>query len=81
MNKDLEDICYQIRLARIAMNSEKVKECLIEMDEYFQNQEQEAEESYYHEPHTCPYREEIGGDYETLCTCSPEETSNCIQEI
>lgn len=34
MNK-LEDICSRIYYARIAMNSEAVKECLNEIDSYF----------------------------------------------
>ena len=33
------------------------------------------------EPHTCPYAEEINGDYETLCTCCEECQQNCIQDI
>ena len=33
------------------------------------------------EMHTCPYKEDVNGDYTTLCDCSPEEIYNCSQEI
>ena len=32
-------------------------------------------------PHTCPYAEEIAGDYETLCTCCDECETQCCQDI
>lgn len=31
--------------------------------------------------HTCPYREEIHNDYETLCNCSPEQERECRMDI
>ena len=31
--------------------------------------------------HTCPYAEEIHGDYESLCTCNDEETRQCAMDI
>ena len=31
--------------------------------------------------HTCPYAEEINGDYETLCDCDEERTYQCAQNI
>lgn len=31
--------------------------------------------------HTCPYAEDIGDDYETLCNCCEECTDNCAMEI
>jgi hypothetical protein len=31
--------------------------------------------------HTCPYAEEIHGDYETLCNCDEEATRQCAQDI
>jgi len=31
--------------------------------------------------HTCPYAEEIHGDYETLCDCDEERTRQCAQSI
>lgn len=33
------------------------------------------------EMHTCPYREDIHGDYETLCDCDEESTYQCAQDI
>ena len=31
--------------------------------------------------HTCPFKEEIGGDYETTCNCCSECTTQCVQDI
>jgi hypothetical protein len=31
--------------------------------------------------HTCPYREEICNDYDTLCDCDEEQTMNCRMDI
>jgi len=31
--------------------------------------------------HTCPYAEEIHGDYETLCDCDAERQYQCAQSI
>ena len=31
--------------------------------------------------HTCPYAEEIHGDYETLCDCDAERQYQCAQNI
>lgn len=33
------------------------------------------------EPHTCPYDEELNGDYETLCTCCTECEQQCIEDV
>lgn len=33
------------------------------------------------ELHSCPYAEEIHGDYETLCDCDEERTRQCAQDI
>lgn len=32
-------------------------------------------------PHPCPYREEIHGDSESLCTCCPDCTHQCAMDI
>lgn len=32
-------------------------------------------------PHTCPYREDVCDDHETLCTCCDSCVSQCVQEI
>ena len=42
-----------------------------------QEQEQEPTSGL----HTCPYAEEIHGDYETLCACDEERTRQCAQDI
>jgi len=31
--------------------------------------------------HTCPYAEEIHGDYETLCDCDEESTRQCAMDV
>lgn len=31
--------------------------------------------------HSCPYAEEINGDYETLCDCDEEQTYQCTMDI
>ena len=31
--------------------------------------------------HTCPYKEEINGDYETLCDCDEEQQHQCAMDI
>ena len=31
--------------------------------------------------HTCPYAEEIHGDYESLCDCDEESTRQCAMDI
>ena len=33
------------------------------------------------ELHTCPYHEEINGDYETLCDCDEEQQYQCTMDI
>jgi hypothetical protein len=33
------------------------------------------------EMHTCPYKEDVHGDYETLCDCDEESTYQCAQDI
>ena len=33
------------------------------------------------ELHTCPYAEEIHGDYETLCDCDEERTRQCAMDV
>lgn len=33
------------------------------------------------EEHTCPYQEDINGDYDSLCTCCPCCQDNCAMDI
>lgn len=33
------------------------------------------------EMHTCPFKEEIRHDYDSLCDCDAEETRACSREI
>lgn len=32
-------------------------------------------------PHTCPFQEELNGDYQTLCTCCPDCANECLMDI
>ena len=49
-----------------------------DMFEHFGVEEQVTEAR---ELHTCPYAEEINGDYETLCDCDEEATRQCTADI
>lgn len=31
--------------------------------------------------HTCPFKEEINGDYTSLCNCDVQQTRECAQDI
>ena len=42
-----------------------------------QHFELEEQSTKPNEWHTCPYAEEIHGDYETLCDCDEERTRQC----
>ncbi len=33
------------------------------------------------DPHTCPYKVELYNDYEALCTCSPKQVQQCMDDI
>ena len=46
--------------------------------EWFGVEEQALETA---ELHTCPYAEEINGDYETLCDCDEARTRQCAADI
>ena len=43
--------------------------------------ESQAQPKQVNELHTCPYREELHGDYETLCACDREATHQCAMDI
>ena len=45
---------------------------------YFGVEEQATETV---ELHSCPYAEEIHGDYETLCDCDEERTRQCAMDV
>ena len=42
---------------------------------------QQEQPKQVNELHTCPYREDIHGDYITLCDCDEESTYQCAQDI
>lgn len=48
----------------------------VEMCQYVHRCGNEAEEE-----HTCPYSEDIAGDFETLCNCCVECQNSCTAEI
>ena len=41
----------------------------------------EAQVNDSKELHTCPYREEIHNDYESLCDCDEEQQYQCAMDI
>ena len=43
--------------------------------------ELEGQVTESNEWHTCPYAEEIHGDYETLCDCDEEQAYQCSRDI
>jgi hypothetical protein len=43
--------------------------------------ELEGQVTESNEWHTCPYAEEIHGDYETLCDCDEEQAYQCRMDI
>lgn len=45
---------------------------------HFELEEQVTESNEWH---TCPYAEEIHGDYETLCDCDEEQAYQCSRDI
>ena len=54
------------------------QDCAVEIREHFGVEEQSTKPN---ELHTCPYAEEIHGDYETLCDCDEEQTYQCAMDI
>ena len=49
-----------------------------QIKQHFGVEEQSTETNEWH---TCPYAEEIHGDYETLCDCDEERTYQCAMDI
>ena len=31
--------------------------------------------------HTCPYKSDVNGDNTSLCTCTPEQTRQCANDV
>jgi len=52
--------------------------CIRSIKEHFGLEEQSTEPNGLH---TCPYAEEIHGDYETLCDCDEEATRQCAMDV
>ena len=55
-----------------------LKEIRDEIKEHFGVEEQVQDSK---ELHTCPYREEIHNDYESLCDCDEEQQHQCAMDI
>jgi len=49
--------------------------------DHFGVSEREEQVTESNEWHTCPYAEEIHGDYETLCDCGEEQQRQCAMDI
>jgi hypothetical protein len=58
-------------------SAEKMHKAIAAIKEALAQPEQEPTS----ELHSCPYAEEINGDYETLCDCDEERTRQCAQDI
>ena len=54
------------------------QDCAVEIREHFGVEEQVQDSK---ELHTCPYREEILNDYESLCDCDEEQQHQCAMDI
>ena len=52
--------------------------CAVAIEEHF-GVEDQVEDS--NQGHTCPFKEDINNDYETLCDCDPEQTRQCAMDI
>jgi len=55
-----------------------VMDCAIGLLQHFGVEEQVNDSK---ELHTCPYREEIHNDYESLCDCDEEQQHQCAMDI
>lgn len=57
----------------------------MEYDDNFDENEpflcQRCGEKMVVEMHTCPYKEDINGDFETLCNCCKDCQDVCLYEI
>jgi predicted SprT family Zn-dependent metalloprotease len=69
-----------------------VRECAKRVDYWESRQGEHADDLLKHfgveeqvqdskELHTCPYREEIHNDYESLCDCDEEQQHQCAMDI
>jgi hypothetical protein len=57
---------------------EAMSTAINDIEEHFGVEEQVTESNEWH---TCPYAEEIHGDYETLCDCDEEQAYQCSRDI
>jgi hypothetical protein len=84
--RELEDWCNVEKFAELI-----VAECISTLDqddgathhgellrEHFGVEEQVNDSK---ELHTCPYREEIHYDYESLCDCDEQQQHQCLMDI
>ena len=54
------------------------QDCVNDIKQHFGVEEQVQDSK---ELHTCPYREEIHNDYESLCDCDEEQQHQCAMDI
>jgi len=65
-----------------------MKRMIVELSQEF-SAPQQPNDGIYHcghegetpEPHSCPYAEEIGGDYRKDCTCCVRCQNQCCEDI
>ena len=71
------------RAIRVALGLEEftlssISQAMAENQKHFGVEEQVQDSK---ELHTCPYREEIHNDYESLCDCDEEQQRQCAMDI
>jgi hypothetical protein len=65
------------RCANLADEAEPYKAADL-IKKHFGVEEQDTESNEWH---TCPFAEEIHGDYDSLCDCDEERTYQCARDI
>jgi hypothetical protein len=60
----------KMKVAKVTYFTEsgKSKKCEVNSEKWF-------------ELHTCPFREDVNGDNQTLCDCGDVHTNNCAEDI
>ncbi len=71
--KECVDICKDIDGEDNIDARSGRQDCAVEIKEHFGVEDSNL--------HTCPYAEEIHGDYETMCDCDEESTRQCAMDV
>ena len=97
MNERIRELAEQVYGSQATEQEIKfaeliVRECAKRVDYWESRQGEHADDLLKHfgveeqvqdskELHTCPYREEIHNDYESLCDCDEEQQHQCAMDI